>query len=278
MPLHMDKPSPELRAVLMASISPLLEEREGLLARIGQAIERIGYIDQKVLAAATMLDESPPVLTPILDLVSHAKTEGGVGQNQPSDPAPESWRDFILAVLKGTDRGYTNAALMERAVKMGFGKFADRYRNSPNGYFAAARLLEAEKKIVRSGRATYLADVFRRIEAGELVEAEQAQDASQPGGAAAVIIAAITDGGPMTPKELIGRFKNSPETAALANERINTVYAVLSKLVKRDMLIRGGEGKYRLPSQKAPEVASAPSEQRGDLFPSQDTGGAKMVN
>lgn len=197
-----------------------------------------------------MLDEPSPALAPIPGTTE--SSIGSVESHRPAaDPAPNSWGDFILAVLKGTERGFTIADLMERAKELGLGSFAERFGRSPNGFFAAARVLELEGSIYRKGRLRYLPDVYKRIQAGELADVANQHDEA-PGGDKGVVYALLASEGPMTAREVIRRLAASPETAELGTKRLNTVYAILSKLAQGATVIRGDDGRYRLASQPAP--------------------------
>lgn len=247
---------------MMASTAPLIEEAREIVVRVAQDMERFEEIRKRLEGGAAFLGENPfPLPTPPWSVES-----GGAGERESPKGAiqgePQSWADFVLKVLEGTDRGFTTSELMKRASSIGLEDFVRRYHKSGNGFFAAARILELKSEIVRVNGAIYLPSVRNRILAGELRDAHAER---RVGGVARSVLDVLAEDGPMTAGEIIAAFKRRPDLAEIATERSNSIYANLHKLTNREDVVREGNV-YRLPSQALPAAPNV------TLFPGANHG------
>lgn len=238
--------SPEVRAVMMAATAPLIEEAESIVARVAKDIERYREIEARLNGAEAFLGEKLTSLPPLSwtgESASPVRTTQPL--NSPADKPP-SWKEVVLKLLEGTERGFSGSDLMKRAPEFGLEEYATRYRRNANAFLYGVKRLEDDGLIVRSKGRIYLADVWRRIETGELQEHE---DAKRPlGGLGGVVLRIVQDNGPMTASAIIAAYRRR---AGLQGADPNPIYRILSKLHPRGLLVKDG-AIYRLPSQSPP--------------------------
>jgi hypothetical protein len=246
--------SPSLKGQLMSTATALKEERDGLMARVM-------VIDDQLRAIEVLTGES---LVP-------------AGALQPLAPRqdPTTLPEMVIHSLGMRLGGKTAREIVGDFAGT---PFETRHANNPNGLYNTLSRLVASNRIARHNGRYYLPETLASIERGELQE-EMAEGEGVEGTSVPDLILRVLSAHPtgINARGVMRALRNIPEGLERLERNSQVAYAALSRMVQNGVIVRDGSI-YRRPAYGATPAADPPSEARGSLFPSQDTGGGKVVN
>ena len=173
----------------------------------------------------------------------------------------KSWPDTIKDIVTAQPRGMTVSDIKLETAKTHLG---ERLKETDAAFYGAISKLEKRGKLIRYKGYFFTPEAYAQfqsdVEKGVTKDIKTAAKSAHKSPAKDVVIKFLK-GRPngAEPYEIIDALLASPTTRDAVEKNRNSIYNLLSRMAKRDELVRDGSA-YRLPSKKN----EAPAEQSED--------------
>jgi hypothetical protein len=239
--------------ITIDDIRQWLADRARLDAEIADRQTQRNKITTRIEAVAELVDD---------------KTREAIFEAAGVEAAPADENSFVATIRRLIDEEREGVNLKDLREAIAATPLRERLERSPNTFYNGVKRLEARNEVVKRGKLLFTPQNLRLIIAthGEDWEGFDADGEIAPNDV--VLKFAEKCGGSALPQQFIAELSRFPTIAEKIKRNPQYAYNVLSRLVRKDKLVREGK-RYALP-RKENEPPSGSSPQGDSDADSQD--------